>query len=246
MPAIPPQRQNTEATEKFPGPPKRKNIEATEKFPLHSRVRFHHLKGNVDLNDQVGLVVPVGSSEGQEMTGTVRVRLESGRDVAVRPHNLELVEEPKSVGSSSSVTQQPVRKESVSTIKAAQKAAFLANLPAVAREGQPRVIPPRDFTVTKPIKPSLATSRPPTTPVVVMAKPKSPGKLSPVEGPPRAKPKPPGKLSPKLVSPVEVPPRTLPKPPSTPPRKAMPERPEMKPPSRRAPSPPDSKRRETS
>ncbi|CAK0879437.1 unnamed protein product [Prorocentrum cordatum] len=62
---------------------------ATEAFPVYSRIQLKGLVVNTDLNGLCGVVAPPGLSQTQEVAGTLRVRLEDGREVASRPGNLE-------------------------------------------------------------------------------------------------------------------------------------------------------------
>lgn len=61
-----------------------------ERFPLYSTVRLCDLQKNTDLNGQCGIVLPQVCSETDEVPGCLKVRLESGSEVAVRPANLQL------------------------------------------------------------------------------------------------------------------------------------------------------------
>jgi len=49
---------------------------------------------NVDLNGKCGIIVPQGCAQAPVVPGTLKVRLESNREVAAKPANLELMEEP--------------------------------------------------------------------------------------------------------------------------------------------------------
>lgn len=60
------------------------------KFPAFSYVSLKGLKVNVDLNDLAGIIVP-SELTSQMVPGTLKVRLETEREIAVRPANLDLV-----------------------------------------------------------------------------------------------------------------------------------------------------------
>mmetsp|Transcript_65404 Transcript_65404/g.165733 ORF Transcript_65404/g.165733 Transcript_65404/m.165733 type:complete len:131 (+) Transcript_65404:1624-2016(+) len=66
---------------------------AFELFPPYSRVRLCGLMVNTDLNGLTGIVAPPGLSQGQEVPGTLKIRLENGREVAARPGHLEMIKE---------------------------------------------------------------------------------------------------------------------------------------------------------
>ena len=100
------------------------------------------MKNNVELNDQIGLIVPdFGQSEEQEFTGTVRVRLKCGREVAVRPNNLEIAEETRRTVSSKSQGGWPIPHEVASSkpvdtreiIKEVSSSSSKASIPVVLK-----------------------------------------------------------------------------------------------------------------
>lgn len=76
---------------KSPPEPRNEAKEAAElaRFPPYTRVRLKGLKVNTDLNGLCGIVTPPELSQSQNVPGTVKVRLESMREVAVRPPNLD-------------------------------------------------------------------------------------------------------------------------------------------------------------
>lgn len=63
-------------------------------FQPYSRVFLRDLKSNEELNGQKGAVLPQSLSQFPDVAGCMKVRLESGREVAVRPSNLSLVVTP--------------------------------------------------------------------------------------------------------------------------------------------------------
>jgi len=63
-----------------------------EKFKPYSPVLLCSLVKNMDLNGQCGVVVPQSCSLSPEVPGCLKVRLESGREVAVKPQNVQPVE----------------------------------------------------------------------------------------------------------------------------------------------------------
>lgn len=60
-------------------------------LPPYSRVVLSDLKVNSELNDQCGVVLPENCSTLPEVAGCLKVRLESGREVAVKPQNVNIV-----------------------------------------------------------------------------------------------------------------------------------------------------------
>jgi len=65
-----------------------------ERYPPFSRVRLRNLVKNVELNGLCGMVLPAGCSSltSVEAAGTLKVKLENGREVAAKPSNVELVD----------------------------------------------------------------------------------------------------------------------------------------------------------
>jgi len=65
-----------------------------ERYPPFSRVRLRNLVKNVELNGLCGMVLPAGCSSltSVEAVGTLKVKLENGREVAAKPSNVELVD----------------------------------------------------------------------------------------------------------------------------------------------------------
>mmetsp|Transcript_48326 Transcript_48326/g.113100 ORF Transcript_48326/g.113100 Transcript_48326/m.113100 type:complete len:480 (-) Transcript_48326:52-1491(-) len=68
------------------------STEELARFPPLSRVRLHGLMKNVDLNGLCGYIVPPGCSQSQSLPGALQVRLETSREVCVRPSNLDLLD----------------------------------------------------------------------------------------------------------------------------------------------------------
>lgn len=59
-------------------------------FPEYSRVFLSNLVKNFELNGQVGIVMPKAISDTPEVEGCLKVKLDSGREVAVKPGNVQL------------------------------------------------------------------------------------------------------------------------------------------------------------
>jgi len=68
--------------------------ELLEQFKPYSPVRLCNLVKNMELNEQCGIVVPPGCSLSPEVPGCLKVRLEYGREVAVKPQNVQLLAVP--------------------------------------------------------------------------------------------------------------------------------------------------------
>jgi len=62
-----------------------------EKFKPYSRVLLCDLLKNVELNGQCGVVLPPGCSQFPDVPGCLKVRMETGREVAVKPANLQML-----------------------------------------------------------------------------------------------------------------------------------------------------------
>jgi len=62
-----------------------------EAYPPYSRLLLKDLVKNLELNGQWGIVLPPGASTSPDMPGCLKVRLDSGREVAVKPANVQLV-----------------------------------------------------------------------------------------------------------------------------------------------------------
>jgi len=62
-----------------------------DRFKPYSAVVLCNLIKNMELNGQCGLVVPQGCSITPDVPGCLKVRLEYGREVAVKPQNLHLL-----------------------------------------------------------------------------------------------------------------------------------------------------------
>lgn len=65
---------------------------ALEKYKPYSRVLLRNLVKNYELNAQAGVIVPASCAQSPEVPGCLKVRLESGREVAVKPENLHIVQ----------------------------------------------------------------------------------------------------------------------------------------------------------
>jgi len=63
-------------------------------FKPYSPVRLCNLVKNMELNNQCGVVVPPGCSLSPDVPGCLKVRLECGREVAVKPQNVQLLAVP--------------------------------------------------------------------------------------------------------------------------------------------------------
>jgi len=63
-----------------------------DRFKPYSPVVLCNLIKNMELNGQCGLVVPQGCSITPDVPGCLKVRLEYGREVAVKPQNLHLLQ----------------------------------------------------------------------------------------------------------------------------------------------------------
>merc|ERR1719468_512095 len=61
-------------------------------FPPYCRVRLCGLLVNTDLNGLCGIVAPASLVQGPGVPGTLKVRLENGREVAAKPSNLNILE----------------------------------------------------------------------------------------------------------------------------------------------------------
>eukprot|EP00927_Polykrikos_kofoidii_P019282 TRINITY_DN18993_c3_g1_i1.p1 TRINITY_DN18993_c3_g1~~TRINITY_DN18993_c3_g1_i1.p1 ORF type:complete len:688 (-),score=83.88 TRINITY_DN18993_c3_g1_i1:163-2226(-) len=62
----------------------------TEVLPPYTHVRLCNLVKNQDLNGLPGVILPQACSANDEVPGCLKVRLESGREVAVKPSNLQV------------------------------------------------------------------------------------------------------------------------------------------------------------
>lgn len=58
-------------------------------LPPNTRVLLSNLTKHVELNGQCGIILPQTHSAYPEVQGCVKVRLESGREVAVKAGNLQ-------------------------------------------------------------------------------------------------------------------------------------------------------------
>jgi len=70
---------------------KEKNLATNKLLPPYSRVTLSGLVKNAELNGQDGVVLPENCSTMPAVPGCLKVRLESGREVAVKPQNVNLV-----------------------------------------------------------------------------------------------------------------------------------------------------------
>lgn len=67
---------------------------AASRFLPYSRVVLNGLTKNLELNGQGGAIVPQEASVWPEVQGCLKVRLDSGQEVAVKAANLALVAPP--------------------------------------------------------------------------------------------------------------------------------------------------------
>merc|ERR1711920_686324 len=76
-------REKSPSTSKQQDPPQQP--ESVNSIAPHTRVTLHGLQMNIELNGLTGKVLPPSSSD---VPGTVKVLLDSGREVAARPQNI--------------------------------------------------------------------------------------------------------------------------------------------------------------
>lgn len=90
---------------------------ATERFKPYTRVLLQELVKNFELNGQCGVIVPQNCSVSSEVFGCFKIRLESGREVAVKPSNLQLVVAAAPEGSGPATSQEQRLQEVLAQIK---------------------------------------------------------------------------------------------------------------------------------